>query len=314
MNIKRNLCSLPVYALMILLTILIFSSCKKEVLCEEVTWYIDTDSDGLGDPNVSIVDCEKPPGYVSNSDDSDDTASQSAQRIEEKINSAFVGESYAIQIFLPEDFATKNLPVLYILDGKSFFEDLIQYTVDIDLEAIIVGVADHLYQENFILGDRDFVPGFQYEGADGGHLKFYSFLTEELIPYIDNKYVNNHDARTLIGHNPAGLFTNFALLNKAPEDQIFSGFISINAPKDNRMILSELAENLTFSQDAKNIKLHISQVSSTLRASEFFELLVTHEFPWLEIDAYTFADDNTDSMNQAIIEPSIKRGLQFIYD
>ena len=38
----------------------------------ELTWYFDSDNDGLGDINVSISDCEQPPGYVSNSDDACD--------------------------------------------------------------------------------------------------------------------------------------------------------------------------------------------------------------------------------------------------
>jgi len=36
------------------------------------TWYLDNDSDGLGDPNTSIEDCTQPMGYVSNADDTDD--------------------------------------------------------------------------------------------------------------------------------------------------------------------------------------------------------------------------------------------------
>jgi len=37
------------------------------------TWYADMDNDSLGDPNNSTESCEQPPGFVSNSNDDDDT-------------------------------------------------------------------------------------------------------------------------------------------------------------------------------------------------------------------------------------------------
>lgn len=37
------------------------------------TWYADTDNDGYGDINITLIDCMPPLGYVSNSDDCDDS-------------------------------------------------------------------------------------------------------------------------------------------------------------------------------------------------------------------------------------------------
>ena len=36
------------------------------------TWYQDVDGDGLGNPDVSVTDCDQPEGYVDNADDDND--------------------------------------------------------------------------------------------------------------------------------------------------------------------------------------------------------------------------------------------------
>lgn len=50
-----------------------FVACKKDDPCVKTTWFADTDSDGLGNPASTLEACEQPAGYVSNSDDTDDT-------------------------------------------------------------------------------------------------------------------------------------------------------------------------------------------------------------------------------------------------
>nr|WP_293301476.1 hypothetical protein [Allomuricauda sp.] len=54
-------------------TTLVFMACSDDDGCTETTWYADTDNDGLGNPASSTSACEQPDGYVSNSDDEDDT-------------------------------------------------------------------------------------------------------------------------------------------------------------------------------------------------------------------------------------------------
>lgn len=51
---------------------ILYSSCKDDD-CNEEEWYQDADGDGLGNPDVSLMDCEQPEGYVCNSNDTDDT-------------------------------------------------------------------------------------------------------------------------------------------------------------------------------------------------------------------------------------------------
>ena len=41
--------------------------------CEKKTFYRDADDDGYGNPSSTAVSCDRPPGYVANADDCDDT-------------------------------------------------------------------------------------------------------------------------------------------------------------------------------------------------------------------------------------------------
>ena len=41
---------------------------------DQLTWYADSDSDGFGDPTVSIESCDQPSGYVNNADDCNDSS------------------------------------------------------------------------------------------------------------------------------------------------------------------------------------------------------------------------------------------------
>lgn len=59
---------------LVIACVLSFIACQPEedFSCNELTWYQDADGDGLGNPAMSIRDCDQPAGYVSNSSDVDD--------------------------------------------------------------------------------------------------------------------------------------------------------------------------------------------------------------------------------------------------
>jgi len=62
------------YFVFLFLTITLFS-CSNDDLppCVETVWYLDADNDTLGNPNVVLMSCTQPEGYVGNNDDLDDT-------------------------------------------------------------------------------------------------------------------------------------------------------------------------------------------------------------------------------------------------
>lgn len=56
-----------------ILSILFLNACAGEDPCPLSEWYQDSDQDGFGNPDISVLSCEQPEGFVSNSDDGDDT-------------------------------------------------------------------------------------------------------------------------------------------------------------------------------------------------------------------------------------------------
>jgi hypothetical protein len=67
----------------VLATVSLLFGCKDEVAtyedtpCPKIEWYADADGDGLGNPNVTMKDCNQPEGFVLNSDDKIDVRATS---------------------------------------------------------------------------------------------------------------------------------------------------------------------------------------------------------------------------------------------
>ncbi len=135
--------------------------------------------------------------------------------------------SYPLNIYLPADYATTSdqLPVIYATDGVADQSDPTQYNgwqlPDMariieakGIRAVIVGIG-----------------GYERRGTDylmPGAASYYSFVTTELIPYIEKKYRASPSSRTLSGHSFGGLFVGLALLMDRPANRYFVNFLSLD--------------------------------------------------------------------------------------
>lgn len=142
--------------------------------------------------------------------------------VSESIQSGFTGAPYPLAIYLPAgyDQGTDAYPVIYALDGdavnglpQSRFENLKDILVKRGTKAILVGIGNAARRQE----------DYNFPGA----FKYHDFLAKELIPFIDSKYRTNPKNRMLTGLSTSGNLAATALFLEAPDNLVFSSFVSI---------------------------------------------------------------------------------------
>lgn len=150
------------------------------------------------------------------------------------LHSKVLDEERLIFIHTPNNYEQMgNMPLVFVLDADSQFKQTastIDYISngaqgnDIIPTSIVIGITNP--NRNY-----DFTPVKGLVGLDsatisntGGAFKFLSFITDELIPYLDSTY-NTCSNRTLIGHSLGGLFVLHALLEKS---EYFDNYLAID--------------------------------------------------------------------------------------
>ncbi len=144
-------------------------------------------------------------------------------------DSKVLKEQRDIFVYLPGGYAvgSDRYPVMYVLDGGDYYEafaGVMKYLSLFEMipEMIVVAVAH---------GDR--MKEFTYTAADeetgnwptsGGAEIFRAFLSDELIPYVDDSF-RTHPFRILVGHSLAGLFA-VETLSRSPK--LFQATIALS--------------------------------------------------------------------------------------
>jgi predicted alpha/beta superfamily hydrolase len=151
-----------------------------------------------------------------------------------ELASEHTGRVYDISIALPPGHAEKDgpCPAVYVLDGQWDFKLVMALHGGLRFDmfvpdAIVVGIAaagddpDH-----DALRARDYTPTADpaVEGSgDAG--KFLAFLSEELIPLIEQHYRADPTNRTLVGSSLGGLF---ALHTMFTEPDLFGSLVVVS--------------------------------------------------------------------------------------
>lgn len=144
----------------------------------------------------------------------------------EKFESRKLNTTRELKIKLPKNYDPSSglkHPVIIVFDGDYLFEPVVgqvsyQTYFDGMPESIVVGVVQGY--ERFYDSYFDEVTGLPIESG----ARFYQFIGEELLPYIDSKY-NTSKFRVVIGHDIMGNFINSFMFSDKP---LFQAYINLS--------------------------------------------------------------------------------------
>lgn len=148
------------------------------------------------------------------------------------LTSSFAEQEYRLFVALPRGYAEseERYPVLYVLDADILFGTITETARLLPLEGfflgrqsvpdlILVGIAyPGGFGEMAQKRGRDFTPTSEF-GADpksepDGAARFFRFLNEQAIPFVDGAYRTDPGDRALIGSSAGGLFVLDTLLRR----------------------------------------------------------------------------------------------------
>ncbi len=169
-----------------------------------------------------------------------------AQISYDEINSSKLNAVRKLKIKLPKNYDPSSeikYPLIIVFDGDYLFEPIagqvdFQTYFDDMPSSIIVGVVQG--SERRYDGYCDEVTGLPKESG----LRFHDFVSEELIPYLDNRY-NTSKFRVAVGHDLMGNFINSYLFK---EDPLFNAYVCIS-PDLSGTVRDYLGKRLEFFKD-----------------------------------------------------------------
>ncbi len=188
--------------------------------------------------------------------------------IKHSIASKYVNESRDYWVSLPLKYSdTLAYPVIYVFDAEWRFDLIKNITFDLGANkkiqnSIVVGIPhidweykrgqDLTFSESRIEYDGDIVDSTWYNSSNSGQgMKFFNYLTKELIPDVNKNYSTNHH-ETLVGHSYGGYFGGYILSLEHPFEVIHIYDPAIWFSN------GEVTQKFKQSQQKTNIKIHLT--------------------------------------------------------
>lgn len=150
------------------------------------------------------------------------------------VESEDIGRGYHIYVRLPDGYdplSDKEYPTIYLLDGGSLFPLLSAYYRYLNFgeevpDSIVVGIS---YGSSSFKGGNYRSTDYTAKSAEreywGGAARFQGFLSDELLPFIEDTYPSRVDRRIIFGHSLGGQFVIYSALTRP---NLFWGHIASN--------------------------------------------------------------------------------------
>jgi len=244
------------------------------------------------------------------------------------IRSEILNETRVVLVYVPDTYGRqatrqKRYPVLYLLDGRAYFD-------------ATIGIAHHLGSWNAAVQwipdlivvaiqntkrPRDMTPTRMAEGpyssGSGGAAAFRNFLKSELMPAVDMQFRTTGE-RILVGHSLAGLFVLDTLLE---EPDLFEAYIASDPSLwwDDNLLARKLSAR-SGTPLGTSVRLYIAQANTPdstpgehdahkAGITAFRRALETAKSP-VQYSYHYFEDENHFSVPLQ----AIYRGLLFAYE
>ena len=150
------------------------------------------------------------------------------------VASVTLDKRFHILVGLPEGYeqsVDKTYPTVYILDGGDLFPLLMSYSgylhwggesPELILVAISYGTSDW---QNGNYRSHDYTAPSDEREHWGGAVDFQTFLSNELIPFVEEHYLSRADRRVIFGQSLGG---QFVLYSAQTKPDLFWGHIASN--------------------------------------------------------------------------------------
>ncbi len=229
-----------------------------------------------------------------------------------KFNSSLLNTERILKIYLPasyEENKDHTYPVAVIFDAEYLFDVYVANSkvfasMDEAPEQIIVGIFQNQNKERFT--DCDFSIDTSLPNEDS--TKFYGFIRDELLPYVDDNYRTSL-FKTIVGNTLTANFSNYFFLDKY---SVFNAYVNLNPSYADAMAekLEAKTQNLTDntfyyacsgSYNSEKRRTAINNVNNLLKLSE--------------IEAFHYKFDNFKNTSKtASLGQGIASSLGYIFE